>query len=87
MTVPSRRDFLITTGAGAAAAGALVAVPGPADAAAKQPAAPAHAEPLVAHVADPHGSEVRLHSGTRTVVVHDRDLVVRLTRAAAESEG
>ena len=37
---------------------------------------------LVAHVDDVHGDTVTLMVGEREVVVHDRDLVARLARAA-----
>jgi hypothetical protein len=37
---------------------------------------------LVAHIADVRGDTLTLMVGEREVVVHDRDLVARLTRAA-----
>jgi anaerobic selenocysteine-containing dehydrogenase len=89
MAKPSRRDFLVATGAGAAAAGAIAVLPGAADAATetrrKTPAAPANAKPLVVHLADPDGDELRVHRGNHTTVVHDRDLVVRILHAAKEA--
>ena len=85
MTGSTRRRFLIMTGAGAAAAGVAAAVPSAASAAA--PAAqelrtPADAQPLVAHISDPASGTVSIMHGEHEVVVHDRDLVARLTRAA-----
>jgi hypothetical protein len=44
---------------------------------------PSDATDLVAHVADPHSGTVTLLVGEREVVVHDRDLVARLARAAS----
>lgn len=83
MSEASRRDFLALTGAGVAAIGVGAAVSAPAEAASAS-AAPRHAEPLVAHVSDPSGAELRIHSGDSTIVVHDRELVVRLLRASAK---
>ncbi|MBV9823912.1 MAG: hypothetical protein JO144_16910 [Actinobacteria bacterium] len=85
MTDHTRRNFLIVSGAGAAAIGVAAAVP--ATAAARTPDAPAtlpaDATDLVAHVADPHSGTLTLLVGEREVVVHDRDLVARLARAAS----
>jgi hypothetical protein len=80
----TRRNFLIATGAGAAAVGVATALPGSADGKpATEPATlPAKAQPLVAHVADPHSGRVSLLVGEREVTVHDPDLVARLARAA-----
>jgi hypothetical protein len=82
MARASRRDFLVAAGTGAAAAGVLAAVPTAADAAPGKP--PRNAEPLVAHIADPDGAELIIHRGERSTVVRDRDLVVRLLRAAGK---
>lgn len=86
----TRRNFLIATGAGAAAVGVAGALPGPADAGSTK-AAPATlpdgAEPLIAHVADPRTGSLSLLVGEREVTVHDPDLVARLARAADEREG
>ncbi|MDQ1692430.1 MAG: hypothetical protein QOH56_1074 [Pseudonocardiales bacterium] len=89
MSDATRRNFLIATGAGAAAAGVAAAIPVSAAANASSSAAqkpltkPADAEPLVAHISDPDTGEVCLLVGNREVVVHDHDLVARLTRAAS----
>jgi hypothetical protein len=89
MTEPSRRNFLIASGAGAAAAGVVAAVPGVAGA---QPpgstptALPHGATPLVAHVADPSSGTLTLFVGEREVLVHDRELVARLAHAAAKEQ-
>jgi hypothetical protein len=81
MSKSSRRKFLIMSGAGAAAAGVAVAIPGHA-ATAKPVSTPADAAPLVAHISDPSSGEVTLLVGEHEVVVHDADLVGRITRAA-----
>jgi TAT (twin-arginine translocation) pathway signal sequence len=77
--VPTRRNFLVTAGAGAAALGAAVVVPEPA--AAEVPPAGVSG-PLVAYVTDMRRGELTLMLGEREVVVHDRDLAARLARAA-----
>jgi anaerobic selenocysteine-containing dehydrogenase len=92
----TRRSFLKQGGATAAAAGALVATPkvlrGPTSKKAK-PAAPARTTTaaarkakathnLVVHIPDTRKDEVRLLVADREVVVHDRDLVARLSRAS-----
>ena len=81
----TRRNFLIATGAGAAAVGVASALPGSADG---KPAhtLPSEAQPLVAHVSDPHSGHVSLLVGEREVTVHDPDLVARLARAAATKQ-
>ncbi|MFL6162896.1 MAG: twin-arginine translocation signal domain-containing protein [Jatrophihabitantaceae bacterium] len=83
----TRRNFLIATGAGAAAVGVASALPGSAAAqpeAGHRPASlPADAQPLVAHVSDPRSGSVSLLVGEHEVTVHDPDLVARLARAAA----
>jgi hypothetical protein len=87
----TRRNFLIATGAGAAAVGVASALPGSADgqSAASQQAAslPADAQPLVAHISDPSSGSLSLLFGEREVTVHDPDLVARLARAAEAKEG
>ena len=86
MTDSTRRTFLIASGAGAAAISMAAAVPTVADARTSD-AAPATLPPdatdLVAHVADPSSGTLTLLVGEREVVVHDRDLVARLARAAS----
>ncbi len=89
MTDPTRRNFLIASGAGAAAAGVVAAVPGAARAqtpAAAPTALPHDATALVAHVADPDTGTVTLFVGEREVLVHDRELVARLARAASKEQ-
>jgi len=87
MSESTRRNFLIASGAGAAAVGVAAALPGTASAAAagkqgkSQP--DKNAEPLVAHVGDPSTGMVSLFVADRELVLHDPDLVARLTRAAA----
>jgi hypothetical protein len=89
MSDATRRNFLIATGAGAAAAGVAAAIPASASASSHWSATqkpltkPADAEPLVAHISDPGTGELCLLVGDREVVVHDPDLVARLTHAAA----
>lgn len=96
MTGITRRSFLKQSGATAAAAGGLVATPkvlrGPATTKAKRiaPARSATAarrakatSNIVVHVPDTRKAEVRLLVGDREVVLHDLDLVTRLSRAAS----
>jgi hypothetical protein len=81
----TRRNFLIASGAGAAAVGVAAAVPGVASAqAAGRPAltTPKNAQPLVAHVGDPRSGTISLFVGEHEVTVHDPDLVARLAHAA-----
>ena len=84
----TRRDLIKQTSAGAAALGALAAVPGLAGA---QGAPEAHAAgpsaadrngPLVAYLRDVAAGEIGLLVGTREIIVRDRELVQRLLRAA-----
>ncbi|HEY2043556.1 MAG TPA: hypothetical protein VGH11_12835 [Jatrophihabitans sp.] len=96
MSDSTRRTFLLVAGAGAAAAGvASIAAPAAAatasasaSASAKQAdrsteAGPApDAPPLVAYVQDAQSGAVALMVGEQEVIVHDRELVGRLTRAA-----
>jgi len=82
MSKSSRRTFLVMSGASAAAAGVAAAMP--ASAATPKPVTtPDGAEPLVAHISDPSTGELTLLVGEREVVVHDADLVGRITRAAS----
>ncbi len=95
MSEITRRSFLKQGGATAAAAGALVATPkvlrGPSGKTRTKPArttTPASRRPdagrdLVVHVPDTRKDEVHLHFADREVVLHDRDLVARLSRAAS----
>jgi hypothetical protein len=84
----TRRDLIKQTSAGAAALGALAAVPGLAGA---QGAPEAHAAglsaadcngPVVAYLRDVAAGEIGLLVGTREIIVRDRELVQRLLRAA-----
>ena len=84
----TRRGFIKKTSVGAATLGALVAVPRLAEVdAAPQPHAAGgptagHHEPLLAHVRNRATGEIALLVGTREVVIHDRELVMRLVKAA-----
>jgi hypothetical protein len=85
----TRRNFLIATGAGAAAVGVASALPGSAEsqpATGKQAKLPADAQPLVAHISDPSSGSLSLLVGEREVIVHDPELVARIARAAAAKE-
>jgi hypothetical protein len=92
MSESSRRNFLIASGAGAAAVGVAAALPGAAAAQAARTSQseplrnPRNAEALVAHVGDPSTGTLSLFVADREVVLHDPDLVARLTRAAATSK-
>jgi hypothetical protein len=84
MSESTRRNFLIASGVGAAAVGVAAATPGVAAARTPAPATLPHdATDLVAHIADPSSGNLTLLVGEREVVVHDRDLVARLARAAS----
>jgi hypothetical protein len=84
----TRRGFIRKTSVGAATLGALVAVPRLAEVeAAPQPHAAGgptagHHESLLAHVRNRASGEIALLVGTREVVIHDRELVMRLVKAA-----
>ena len=80
MSDSSRRTFIGVAGAGAAAAGATVLVPGVAAAQTRLHAKSATA--TVVACVDPDSDEVTLMVGEREVVVNDRDLVHRLLNAA-----
>jgi hypothetical protein len=84
----TRRDLIKQTSAGAAALGALAALPGLAGA---QGVPEAHAAglavadrtgPLVAYLRDMAKGEIGLLVGTREIIVRDRELVERLLKAA-----
>jgi hypothetical protein len=85
MNESTRRGFLKVAGAGAAAGVAAVAVgaatrAGHVEGSGAAEAVPAHGSgPLVAYVRDVRGSEVSVMVGETEVVVHDADLVARLT--------
>lgn len=80
MKHPSRRKFLVSAGAGAAAVGAAVIAPESGAASVRAPAGVSG--PLVAYLTDMQRGELTLMVGQREVVVHDRDLAARLARAA-----
>ncbi len=85
MTGSSRRNFLIASGAGAAAVGVAAAMPGMASAqtpTAEALTTPSDAQPLAAHISDPKTGIVSIFVGGHEVVVHDHDLVARITHAA-----
>jgi outer membrane receptor protein involved in Fe transport len=84
MSETSRRRFIGVAGAGAAAAGATALIPGAASAAQTRLHEKGARTPVVAYVADVESDEVTLMVDEREVVVHDRDLVVRLRNAAKE---
>ncbi|MBZ5736452.1 twin-arginine translocation signal domain-containing protein [Nocardioides sp. TRM66260-LWL] len=79
MSETSRRGLIAMTGAGAAA-GAITLTSGRASAATPSPKRAA--EPVTVHIEDPKSDRVRLHVGEREIVLHDRDLVVRILNAA-----
>ena len=85
MNNSSRRRFLGVAGAGAAAAGAVAVAPTVISSLGGGKAALAGesaTESVVAHVADITSAELTLLVGEREILVHDRDLVVRLLNAA-----
>ena len=91
MEQPNRRKFLLMAGAGAGAAavgvaavaGGRAASDAPSDGAAgAAPAGPAAGGPLVAYVEDAGSGRVSVMVGETETVVHDPDLVTRLSRAA-----
>jgi hypothetical protein len=82
-----RRAFIKTTALAAAAAGAVIAVPGAAGAAARHRALRASQPegsdgPLVAHVRNARSGEIALFTGARRVTVRDPELAARLLEAA-----
>ena len=79
MNETSRRNLLAVAGAGAAATTVGLTA---SDASAAGPGAGSAKERVVAVVDDHRGSTVVLLVGEREVVVHDRDLVHRILRAA-----
>jgi len=88
MEQPNRRTFLIIAGAGAGAAAVGVAAAKTGIASPDTPSAgsaaglPADAGPLVAYVDDAGSGCFSVMTGDAETVVHDPDLVARLTRAA-----
>ena len=84
MSDTSRRRFMGVAGAGAAATGATVLIPGAAVAAQTRLRGTSAKVPVVAYVEDVGSDTVVLMVEEREVVVHDRDLVHRLLNAAGE---
>ena len=88
MEQPNRRKFLIIAGAGAGAAAVGVAAAKTGRTGSDVPsgstagAGPAGAGPLVAYIEDAGSGRVSVMTGDAETVVHDPDLVARLTRAA-----
>lgn len=82
MSETNRRKFLATAGAGTAVGVAGLTVGPLAGSATASPSGRSAKEHVVAVVGDHRGSTITLLVGDREVVVHDRDLVVRLLNAA-----
>jgi hypothetical protein len=80
MSRTSRRTILAVAGTGAAA-GTVGLSSGTASATSRQKAGSAQ-ESVLAYVKDHRSDELQLMVGEREVVVHDRDLVVRILNAA-----
>ncbi len=84
----SRKSFIEHASVGAAAAAALVTVPGytfareTAHANAAGARTAAHAGPILAHVRNAATGEIAVLFGTREVIIHDREVAARLLRAA-----
>lgn len=89
MTKLSRRGFLGKTSAGAATLGALLALPGLAEAATEVPHHALTKEelagPVVVQVRNLATGELALLVGTREIVFHDRAFVRHLREAAQRS--
>ena len=88
MTDATRRGFLIMAGAGAAAVGVAAVAPAAGEATptpkvTRPGRASTASGPLVAYVRDPRKGNVSVMVGEREVVVHDPELVARLTRAGS----
>ena len=85
----TRRGFLTKTSIGAAAVGAMLAVPrltnGTSAEAAQEFALSGHelAGPVVAHVRNIKTGEIAVMVGTREIVFRDRQFVKRLVKAAS----
>ncbi len=83
MSQASRRSFLAVAGSGAVTTAVVAAAPSSRAASSSSSASStASTQPLVAHVRDAAAGTVVLYIGHDEVVVHDHDLVRRLTRAA-----
>jgi anti-sigma-K factor RskA len=82
MSETTRRNVIIAGATGAAAVIGVAGTTAVAQAATRTPQGRSAQEPVVAHVEDHASDTVTLMVGEREVVVHDRDLVVRLLDAA-----
>ena len=80
MSDPSRRGFLILTGVGAAAVGAVAVAPAAFAASGEDTGTSTDGAPLVAYVSNMHTGEVSVMMGEREVVVRDRALCASLAR-------
>jgi len=81
MSETSRRKFLAVAGSGAVA-GTVAATTGTAFAGETRRKSDSAKETVVAYVQDHRSSMLRLMVGEREVIVHDRDLVIRILNAA-----
>lgn len=87
----SRRGFLGKTSAGAATVGALLAVPGLAEARQESRIPPLTLTqqelegPVVAHVRDLTSGEIAILVGTQQIVYRDKEFVARLVRAVRQA--
>ncbi len=83
MSQASRRSFLAVAGSGAVTTAVVAAAPSSRAASeSSSSSSTTGTQPLVAHVRDAAAGTVVLYTGHDEVVVHDHDLVRRLTRAA-----
>ena len=83
MSQASRRAFLAVAGSGAVTTAVVAAAPSSQAASSSSSASSTTStQPLVAHVQDAAAGTVVLYVGHDEVVVHDHELVARLTRAA-----
>ena len=84
----SRKSFIEKATISAAAAGALVAIPGytlraeAAPARASDAGKATHGESVLAHVRNAETGEIAIFSGTREVIIHDHTMARRLIQAA-----
>jgi hypothetical protein len=84
----SRKNFIEKASISAAAAGALVAIPGytlgaeAAQAHASDAGKVTHSGSVLAHVRNAETGEIAIFSGTSETIIHDRALARRLIQAA-----
>jgi hypothetical protein len=86
----TRRAFLHAVGGAGVAIGvgaALGGLPGATAAPDARAADPPESGPVVARLRDLPSGAVTFYVGTREVTVHDRELALRLARAAAATHG